>query len=94
MLERRARYRCVLVLVQGAADAAPLVAEGVWEGYILDAPKGAGGFGYDPYFWLPDLGLSAAELEPAQKNRISHRGMAMRTLREKLMARDWLPETV
>jgi XTP/dITP diphosphohydrolase len=94
MLERRARYRCVLVLVQGAADAEPLVAEGVWEGYILDAPKGAGGFGYDPYFWLPDLGLSAAELEPAQKNRISHRGMAMRTLREKLMARDWLPETV
>lgn len=94
MRERRARYRCVLVLVREAADAAPLVAEGVWEGYILDAPKGAGGFGYDPYFWLPDLGLSAAELDPAQKNRISHRGMAMRTLRDQLMASDWLAERV
>jgi len=87
--ERRARYRCVLVLVRGAADADPLVAEGVWEGYILDAPQGAGGFGYDPYFWLPELGLSAAELDPALKNRISHRGMAMRLLRDALAARDW-----
>jgi len=87
--ERRARYRCALVLVRSAADAQPLVAEGVWEGYILNAPKGAGGFGYDPYFWLPDLGLSAAELDPARKNRISHRGMAIRMLRDELAARDW-----
>jgi XTP/dITP diphosphohydrolase len=94
MQGRRARYRCVLVLVRDAADAEPLVAEGVWEGYILDAPKGAGGFGYDPYFWLPELGLSAAELDPALKNRISHRGMAMRLLRDQLAASDWLKERV
>src|ERR1700723_1029508 len=53
--QRRARYRCVLAYVAGADDTAPLIAEGTWEGRILDAPRGSGGFGYDPYFWLPDL---------------------------------------
>jgi XTP/dITP diphosphohydrolase len=83
---RRARYRCALVFIENAADAAPLVAEADWEGYILDAPRGAGGFGYDPYFWLPELNQTAAELPPAEKNRLSHRGKAMRMLRERLAA--------
>ena len=81
---RRARYRCALVYLDGPADAAPLHAQGVWEGYILEAPRGSGGFGYDPYFWLPELELTAAELEPERKNRLSHRGMALQTLRRAL----------
>ncbi len=87
--ERRgARYRCALVLVAGAADTEPLIAEGVWEGIILDAARGSGGFGYDPYFWLPELGASAAQLAPGEKNRLSHRGIAMRSLRDRLAARE------
>jgi XTP/dITP diphosphohydrolase len=54
----------------------------------LDAPRGGGGFGYDPYFWLPELNKTAAELPPAEKNRLSHRGKAMRTLREQLASRE------
>jgi XTP/dITP diphosphohydrolase len=79
--QRRARYRCALVFVRSAQDVAPLVAQADWEGVILEEPRGAGGFGYDPYFWLPELGLSAAQLDPEQKNRLSHRGRAMRALR-------------
>jgi XTP/dITP diphosphohydrolase len=86
--ERRgARYRCVLVLVPGEADAAPWVAEGVWEGTILDSPRGTGGFGYDPYFFLADRRQTAAQLDPEEKNRLSHRGIAMRALRDQLLAR-------
>jgi XTP/dITP diphosphohydrolase len=88
---RTARYRCALVLLDapGAAapGASPLVAEGVWEGYILDAPRGAGGFGYDPYFWLPDRQLTVAQLSTEDKNRLSHRGKAMHGLRTALLAR-------
>ena len=65
-----------------------MVAEGVWEGSILELPRGTGGFGYDPYFWIPELGLTAAELDPAEKNRLSHRGIAMRALRDQLLARE------
>jgi XTP/dITP diphosphohydrolase len=83
---RRARYRCALVMVQG--DTAPLVAEGVWEGYILDVPRGSGGFGYDPYFFLPDLQRTAAQLDPDEKNRLSHRGIALRALRDQWLARE------
>lgn len=83
---RRARYRCALVFVSGPADAAPLSAFGVWEGAILEAPRGSGGFGYDPYFWLPELKVTAAELEPAEKNTIGHRGLALRALRAQLAA--------
>jgi XTP/dITP diphosphohydrolase len=83
---RRARYRCALVFVCGAGDSAPLVAEGVWEGIILESPRGSGGFGYDPYFWLPELGVTAAQLDPLDKNRLSHRGIAMRALRAQLAA--------
>jgi XTP/dITP diphosphohydrolase len=82
---RRARYRCALVLIE-AADTAPMTAEAAWEGFILDAPRGSGGFGYDPYFWLPELDKTAAELAPEEKNRLSHRGKAMRALREALLA--------
>jgi XTP/dITP diphosphohydrolase len=81
---RRACYRCVLVFLSAPDDAAPIVAEGAWEGVILDGARGAGGFGYDPYFWLPDQGVTAAELSAAAKNRLSHRGTAMRLLRAQL----------
>jgi XTP/dITP diphosphohydrolase len=84
---RSARYRCVLVFVAGDADPAPLDVEGVWEGFIVDSPRGSGGFGYDPYFWLPELKMTAAELDPGEKNRRSHRGLALRLLRERLEAR-------
>ena len=87
---RRALYRCVLVFVAGPGDAAPLTAEGVWEGTILESPRGSGGFGYDPYFWLPAFNMTAAELDPAEKNRHSHRGTALRSLREQLAARERL----
>jgi XTP/dITP diphosphohydrolase len=85
--ERQARYRCALAFVEDAQDPKPLVAEADWEGLMLEAPRGAGGFGYDPYFWLPDLAKSAAELAPAEKNRLSHRGKAMRALRQQLVTR-------
>jgi XTP/dITP diphosphohydrolase len=61
-----------------------VIADGQWHGFILDAPLGTGGFGYDPFFWLPELGKSAAELDPAHKNALSHRGVAMRRLLERL----------
>ena len=85
--QRVARYRCALAFVSGVPDEAPLMTEGVWQGTIVDTPRGSGGFGYDPYFWLPDLGVTAAQLEPAHKNRLSHRGIALRALRDQLMAR-------
>ena len=84
---RSARYRCVLVFLPAGSTAAPTVAEGVWEGRIAFEPRGRGGFGYDPYFWLPALGCSAAELDADEKNRLSHRGRAMRVLQDALRAR-------
>ncbi len=77
---RTARFRSVVVWVQGPEDPAPLVAEGVWEGRIAPAPRGQGGFGYDPLFLVPGLGRTAAELDPAEKNRLSHRGRALSAL--------------
>ncbi len=85
--QRRARYRCVLVFVAGPGDPEPVTAEGVWEGAILDAPRGTAGFGYDPYFWLAEMSATAAELDPMDKNRVSHRGIALRALRARLAAR-------
>ena len=84
---RRARYRCALVYVEGPADPAPLLTERDWAGYILERPRGAGGFGYDPYFWLAELGATAAELEPERKNLLSHRGRALQALRDALAER-------
>lgn len=77
---RAAYYACVMVLVRHPDDAGPLVAEGIWRGQIAQTPRGSNGFGYDPLFHLPELGKTAAELEPAHKNRISHRGIALRKL--------------
>lgn len=81
---RRAHFYCVLVLLRHAGDPQPLVAEGVWPGLVLEAPQGEGGFGYDPVFFVPSRGVSAAELDPQLKNRISHRGLALARLRERL----------
>jgi XTP/dITP diphosphohydrolase len=81
---RAAHYACVLVLMRHAEDPAPLVAEGVWHGEIARVPRGSNGFGYDPLFFLPDLGKTAAELDPQHKNRISHRGKALGRLLELL----------
>ncbi len=81
---RAAYYACVLILVRHAGDPLPLVAEGIWRGEIALAPRGTNGFGYDPLFLLPELGMTAAELDPAEKNRISHRGQALARLLELL----------
>jgi XTP/dITP diphosphohydrolase len=78
--QRTARYRCVLVLVRAPADPYPLIASGVWEGRVLTAPQGAGGFGYDPVFQPAGFAVSAAELPAAQKNLLSHRAQALRAL--------------
>lgn len=74
---RRAHYTCVMVLARHADDPEPVIAEGRWFGEVTDAPRGSGGFGYDPYFLLPELGRTAAELTAEEKNRISHRGQAL-----------------
>jgi len=86
--ERSARYRAVIVFMRHAADPSPLICEGSWEGMIQLQPAGEGGFGYDPYFFLPELGCTSAELSAAEKNRISHRGMALVELKKKLRDRD------
>ncbi|RKF49159.1 RdgB/HAM1 family non-canonical purine NTP pyrophosphatase [Paraburkholderia fungorum] len=82
--DRRAYYYCVLALVRHADDPEPLIAEGRWHGEMLEAPRGKHGFGYDPYFFLPSLNASAAELEPAVKNASSHRAIALRHLLARL----------
>jgi XTP/dITP diphosphohydrolase len=82
--DRRGHYVSVLVLVRHAADPQPLIAEGEWHGELLEAPRGEGGFGYDPYFLVPELGQSVAELDAETKNRLSHRGQAMALLLDKL----------
>lgn len=82
--QRSARFVCVLALLRHADDPQPLIAEGVWEGRILTAPRGDGGFGYDPVFFDPERGMGAAELDAALKNRISHRGRALTELRQML----------
>ena len=84
LADRRARFRCVLVLLRGPDDAAPVVAEGDWEGLIAEAPRGTLGFGYDPIFLDPASGFTAAELPASIKNARSHRGRAAATLRQLL----------
>ncbi len=80
MSERDASFHCVTVLMEDALDPAPLICEGVWDGQIIYEPKGDKGFGYDPIFYVPTHKCSAAELDPAIKNRISHRGQALEQL--------------
>jgi XTP/dITP diphosphohydrolase len=82
--ERSAHYTCVMVLLRRSDDPEPLVAEGRWHGSIAAAPRGANGFGYDPLFLVAQRALTAAELDPQEKNRISHRGLALARLLEKL----------
>lgn len=84
---RRAHYYCVIVLVRHADDPEPLIAEGRWHGEIIDSPRGAGGFGYDPHFYVAEFGRTGAELAPNEKNAVSHRGKALRELVEKLKGR-------
>ena len=83
--DRRAFYYCVLVLVRAPHDPTPLIADAKWWGTIATAPRGSGGFGYDPYFTV-EGGRTAAELEPAAKNRVSHRGQALAALAARLRA--------
>jgi len=85
--DRSAHYVCALVLVNSADDPSPLIFEASWYGVIVDEAKGINGFGYDPHFFLPELNLTAAELDPAQKNLISHRGQALRELIHQLQLR-------
>jgi len=85
--KRQARFRCAMVFVRGADDAQPTICEGVWEGRIAAAPAGTNGFGYDPIFFVPTHGRTAAELDAETKNALSHRGQALRCLLERLSLR-------
>ena len=82
--QRSARYRAVIVYMRNANDPSPIICEGSWEGSIILEPRGQGGFGYDPYFYLADQGCTSAELSAELKNQLSHRGHALRKLLEKL----------
>jgi XTP/dITP diphosphohydrolase len=84
--DRRAHYYCVIVLVRDPGDPEPLIAEGRWYGEVIAEPRGSNGFGYDPHFYLPELGWTAAELDAETKNRLSHRGQALRQLVARLQA--------
>ena len=82
--DRNAHYYCIIVLVRNVDDPQPIITEGVWYGRIVLEPRGKGGFGYDPYFFLPDLGMTAAELSIGHKNLISHRGKALALLTKRI----------
>jgi XTP/dITP diphosphohydrolase len=82
--ERSARYCCALVYMRRHDDPFPLISQASWEGRIIETPRGRGGFGYDPIFELPQRALTVAELTPAEKNRLSHRGQALRNLMTQL----------
>jgi len=84
--ERTARYQCIMVYLRHAEDPTPIIAQAAWEGVILREPRGAGGFGYDPLFWLPQSQQTAAEMDLDTKNRLSHRGQALRQLLAALRA--------
>ena len=82
--ERKARFRCCIAMLQHAADPSPVIAEGYWDGQILEQLTGTEGFGYDPLFYVPTHKMSAAQMDSAEKNRISHRGQALQGLLERL----------
>lgn len=84
-----AYFVCALALVRHADDPLPIIAQGLWHGQILDAARGDGGFGYDPLFWLPELQKSSAELSKSEKNRISHRALALKGLASQLELSSW-----
>lgn len=77
-------FVCVLAMVRHADDSLPIIAQGLWQGEILDQPHGKGGFGYDPLFWLPDMQATAASLNATDKNQVSHRGQAIQQLLQQL----------
>lgn len=81
---RAAYFYCALVFITQAEDPTPLVATAAWHGHIIDTPRGNNGFGYDPHFYLNDLGKTSAELAPHEKHGLSHRGQAAAKLRQKL----------
>lgn len=85
--QRTAQFHCVLVYLRHADDPTPLICHGIWPGRILTAPRGDGGFGYDPVFWVPETGCAAAELERSVKSRLSHRGKALEGLLSGLQQR-------
>ncbi len=78
--QRTARFICVIVFIEHAEDPCPVIAQGIWEGRILDEPVGDNGFGYDPVFWVPEYKCASAQLAPEVKNAISHRGKALKAL--------------
>ncbi len=82
--KRTARFRCCIVMMQHADDPSPIIAEGAWEGRILEQLTGSEGFGYDPLFFVPTHNMAAAEMDSAEKNKISHRGQALNALLERL----------
>ncbi len=82
--QRSAHFTCTLVYLESADDPEPLIAVGKWHGQIIDSPKGASGFGYDPLFLIPELGKTAAELSPEEKNQMSHRALALEQLMQSL----------
>lgn len=82
--QRKAHFHCALVFVRHPEDPAPIICEGRWRGEVVDAPRGTNGFGYDPHFFIPELNKCAAELPPEQKNRLSHRGLAVSQLVKRL----------
>jgi XTP/dITP diphosphohydrolase len=85
---RTARFICVMVFMEHANDPCPVIAQGVWEGKILDHAVGENGFGYDPVFWVPEQGCASAELSATVKNSLSHRGKALKSLTELIKARE------
>jgi XTP/dITP diphosphohydrolase len=88
MSDRRAYYHCVMVLLRSADDPQPLVGEGTWAGEVIDVPRGEGGFGYDPHFLIPSLGLTVAQMAPELKNRSSHRAIALAAIARRLREQD------
>jgi XTP/dITP diphosphohydrolase len=84
--QRTARFHCLLVFLRHAEDPTPLICQGTWEGLIGFTPEGDNGFGYDPLFYIPELGCSSAQLGKEEKNRISHRAKAMALLQERLVS--------
>jgi XTP/dITP diphosphohydrolase len=89
--KRTARFQCVLVYMRHGKDPTPLICGASWEGCILNEPRGENGFGYDPLFYLPDYDCSSAELDPTEKNRISHRAQASQRMLEALRGRQVCP---
>lgn len=86
--QRSARFICVMVFMEHAEDPFPVIAQGIWEGRILNQPNGDNGFGYDPVFWVPGFNCASAELPSHIKNSLSHRGQAIRSLSNLIKARE------